>query len=591
MSTSWKFYLLTAVVGLFSTAGAAAADPPSRVARISFVTGTVSFRPSTVDDWTLAPINYPLTIGDHVWTDPNARTELELGRDTIRAAPSTELSVLNLDDRVAQIRLTQGAALVSVRSIDPDEVLEVDTPGGAVSLLQPGLYRLDVPETGNVTTISVRRGAAQVATAGGSFSIDTGQSVAVTADAPGPEAAVVRIDEFEDWALTRERRFETAASAQYVSTDTIGYADLDAYGAWRPVPEYGVVWVPRVQAEWVPYRYGHWAFVEPWGWTWIDDAPWGFAPFHYGRWAVVSGAGWVWIPGARAVRPVYAPALVAFVGGTGWQASLSVGAPVAWFPLGPREVYVPAYRVSPVYVTAINRPHVTVTNVNVQVTNITYVNRAVPNAVTAVPRDAFVRAQPVARVAVAVPAASVRAAAVVGAPQGVQPQARVSVVGEQAVRAPAPPAAAVNRQVIVRAAPPPQPHAAQAAPVRQAVAPTRTPPPPTPAPEQATAPKPAAPTAPPKTPAPLSQAPANADLQARHAQERQAQNAKHVQERADLQAHHQQQMQATKDPAQRKQLQQQHQEDVKALQARQNEERRQTQQRHAEENAAQKKKQ
>src|SRR4029079_18322212 len=95
------------------------------------------------------------------------------------------------------------------------------------------------------------------------------------------------------------------------------------------------VWMPRVRAEWVPYRYGHWAWVEPWGWTWIDDAPWGFAPFHYGRWAYVRG-GWVWAPGVMVARPVYAPALVAFVG--------VGGASVAWFPLGPREVYVPAWR-------------------------------------------------------------------------------------------------------------------------------------------------------------------------------------------------------------------------------------------------------
>ena len=54
---------------------------------------------------------------------------------------------------------------------------------------------------------------------------------------------------------------------------------------------------------------------------------------------------WGWIPGPIAVRPVYAPALVAFIGGPRFSLSVSIGGGgggnVGWFPLGPREVYVP----------------------------------------------------------------------------------------------------------------------------------------------------------------------------------------------------------------------------------------------------------
>src|SRR5262249_41809761 len=208
----------------------------------------------------------------------------------------------------------------------------------------------------------------------------------------------------------RDRRVENAAAARYVAPEMIGAVDLDAYGAWQTHAEYGPVWVPRVEAAWVPYRFGRWVWVDPWGWTWIDDAPWGFAPFHYGRWVRVP-AGWAWVPGARVVRPVYAPALVAFVGGPGWSAAVHVGEPVGWFALGPREPFVPAYRVSPVYVTAVNRPHVTVTTVDV--TRVTYVNREVPGAVTVVSRETFVHAQPVGRVAIAVPRETIRTVTVV----------------------------------------------------------------------------------------------------------------------------------------------------------------------------------
>ncbi|MGI8746549.1 MAG: DUF6600 domain-containing protein [Bryobacteraceae bacterium] len=125
-------------------------------------------------------------------------------------------------------------------------------------------------------------------------------------------------------------------------------------------------------------RYGHWAWIEPWGWTWVDDAPWGFAPFHYGRWAVIGG-GWGWIPGPARVRPVYAPALVAWVGGPRFNLSISVGGGgggVAWFPLGPREVYVPGYRASPAYINRVNTTNTTINNVNV--TNV-YNNTNVTN--------------------------------------------------------------------------------------------------------------------------------------------------------------------------------------------------------------------
>src|SRR6476661_5735283 len=127
-----------------------------------------------------------------------------------------------------------------------------------------------------------------------------------------------------------------------------GYEDLDDYGEWSNVTDYGVVWVPvAVPAGWAPYRFGRWVWVQPWGWTWVDDAPWGFAPFHYGRWAYVRGT-WVWVPGMVGARPVYAPHLAVFVGG---------GSTVAWFPLGPREVFVPSYRVSPAYVRRVNIAH------------------------------------------------------------------------------------------------------------------------------------------------------------------------------------------------------------------------------------------
>src|ERR1019366_6466042 len=267
-------------------------------------------------------------------------------------------------------------------------------------------------------------------------------------------------DEFDRWGRSRDDREERAQSAQYVSRDVIGYEDLDQNGDWRNVPDYGYVWFPsRVAAGWAPYRFGHWVWIEPWGWTWVEDEPWGFAPFHYGRWAVVGG-GWGWVPGPVVVRPVYAPALVAFVGGPRFSMSLAIGGGggVAWFPLGPREVYVPPYRTSVRYVQNVNITNPTVNVVNVtnvynnrDVTRVTYMHQNNVGAVTAVSHDTFVNARPVGAAAIRVNPEQLQTAEV---QRGVSvAPVRQSVGGSGIVATVRPPQAVMNRQVVVKQTP------------------------------------------------------------------------------------------------------------------------------------------
>ncbi len=147
------------------------------------------------------------------------------------------------------------------------------------------------------------------------------------------------MDEFERWADSRDRDEQQSISAQYVPTEMTGYQDLDSNGSWQDEPDYGWVWTPRtVAVDWAPYRFGSWRWIEPWGWTWIDDAPLGVSRRSTtAAGATVRGV-WVWVPGRRTpgFRPVYAPALVVFVGGPRFGVSHA-----AWFPLGPREIYRP----------------------------------------------------------------------------------------------------------------------------------------------------------------------------------------------------------------------------------------------------------
>ncbi|WP_239796081.1 DUF6600 domain-containing protein [Candidatus Nitrotoga arctica] len=345
-------------------------------------------------------------------------------------------------------------------------MFEIDTPNLAFSIREPGDYRIDVDADGSSTAVTVRSGRGEVYGEGSAYTIYAQRSYRFFgtdlrhydryAFLPPP-------NEFDLWSNQRNRRGESSMSARYVSRDVIGYEDLDEYGSWRNDPSYGYVWVPsRVSVDWVPYNDGRWVWVNPWGWTWVDDAPWGFTVSYYGRWAHIRD-NWCWVPGPIIARPVYAPALVVFVGGSNFQLSLSMGSGggVAWFPLGPREVYRPAYPVSRNYFTNINTSNTVVNNVNItnvynitNVTNITYVNRQVPGAVVAVPATTFVKSQLVARSRVEVSEEVIRSAPV-SVTASVTPD-HESLRGAAALGH-KPPAVAMEREVVAKTAPPPKP--------------------------------------------------------------------------------------------------------------------------------------
>jgi hypothetical protein len=391
-------------------------DPPTRVARLNYVQGAVSFQPAGEQDWLEADVNRPLTTGDNLWADKDSRGEIHIGATAIRLSSETGISFLNLDDRTVQLQLAQGTIEVHLRRLEPGNAFEIDTPNLAFTLAVSGEYRIQADPDGNSTAIIVREGAGQVTGAGESYDLTAGQQYIfngtdqLTFDAQ----AAPEFDNFEDWCQAQDQRENSSASARYVSRDVDGYYDLDGNGDWQTDPDYGAIWVPAgVAVGWAPYRYGHWVWIGPWGWTWVEDEPWGFAPFHYGRWAYVRGGYWGWVPGPMVVRPVYAPALVGFVGGAGFGVGVGFGSGfsgVAWFPLGPRDVYIPSYRASPRYVQNINVTNTRVVNVT-QVTtaynnyivnrnvgasrvDYTYAHNAV--AVTAVSRETFVGAKPVA---------------------------------------------------------------------------------------------------------------------------------------------------------------------------------------------------
>jgi hypothetical protein len=450
-------------------------DPPGRIARVNYIDGAVSFQPGGENEWLDASLNRPLVSGDNLWADKDSRAEVHIGSTALRLAPMTGITLLEVSDHVTQIRLVQGSLIVRPRHVDSEDAYEIDTPNVAFLVMQAGDYRLDVDPDGAHTDVTVFRGRGQVTGGGSSYTVLASQHATFIGTDQVSYAVheILPDDGFDNWALQRDRSEDDADAANYVSRDMTGYEDLDQYGDWNYVAGYGSVWSPRVVvAGWAPYRFGRWTWVGPWGWTWVADEPWGFAPFHYGRWAFV-GANWVWVPGSASVRPVYAPAQVAWVGG-GRGAHFSFGAGVGWVPLAPGEVFVPSYRVSRAYMNTVNltNTHVEMTRISnvynrvvvnraTTANDITYANRSVNGGVTVVSRETFVNSQSVSKNVVTVPAKELASVPVT---REVSPEpVRASVTGAGKPVETKPPAAMMNRPVVALRTPAPMPHSLDSA--------------------------------------------------------------------------------------------------------------------------------
>ncbi|SOE94470.1 FecR family protein [Burkholderia sp. D7] len=443
-------------------------DPPGRVARLNYLDGSVTMEPAGATDWAYAELNRPLTTGDQLWADTGARGELHVGSTALRLNQQTALSIVDIDDKNLQLKVTQGALSTRVRALPPGQTVEIDTPNVAMQASSPGEFRVDVAPDGSSTTVTLRSGTANLYGDGGVFQMTAGQQITFIGvnlqQQPGGPAPAP--DAFDQWVISRDRAEDASASARYVSREIPGYEDLDANGTWRSDPNYGEVWVPTVAVttQWAPYHQGHWTWIAPWGWTWIDDAPWGFAPFHYGRWAYLGNA-WAWVPGPVVVaQPVYAPALVAFVGGGGgghWGVDLAIGGAVgvgvAWFALGPHEPWHPGSGYSPSYYNRVNNVNITnvhnTTIVN-NITNIhnTYINQRVPGAITAVPADTFVHGQQVAQASHRLTAQQISGAQIGAGTAAIAP-VRGSFTGGMRTASVGAPAMAMQRQVVATRAP------------------------------------------------------------------------------------------------------------------------------------------
>ena len=282
------------------------------------------------EEWSPIGINYPVTSGDNLWVGAEGRAEIDYGAGQFRLAGDTSVHVSRLDDRQLALFVAQGRVIVRVRFLDRDEVATVDTPNTQVQLTRPGPLpdRGEPGPHGDHGRRPRGRGAGRHRRrrpAGAPRADRDGER-----RGPGVRRRAQRI---RHRRLRRvERRPRPPLRAQplgelRLAADGRAGRSSTATARGTRTPPTAPSGIPTaVAVDWAPYRFGRWAHVGRWGWTWIDDAPWGYAPFHYGRWVWVGGR-WGWSPGAYVARPVWAPALVGWVGGSGWAMAVTAGGP------------------------------------------------------------------------------------------------------------------------------------------------------------------------------------------------------------------------------------------------------------------------
>ena len=456
-----RFIAKTLIVFAFLSSAPALAEeePPTRVGRVSFISGTLAFYQSGETDWSAAKVNLPAATGGWFATDPQSRAEIRIGPDTIDIAEDSELNITDLRDRAMQLGIEHGRFNLHLRELGERASAEIDVPRGGVWLLQPGIYDIETGAADSPTRITAFDGSVRFVGGGVDVTIKAGDTLMLSGR-DTLSAAVERAvpDAFAKWCRSRDYNENRLASPHRVSPAMTGFEELDAYGSWNTVPDYGTVWYPNsLPAEWAPYRDGHWVWIEPWGWNWVDAEPWGFAPCHYGRWTRINDR-WGWVPGNFVPQPVYAPALVAFIAAPGIAAPapVDIGPAVGWFPLAPGEVYWPSYTRNPTYIENVNIANVSAT----KITNITKIVAAERSAdpPPQVASQQFVNRSAATVVPMRVMAAStaVAPAALTVRPQALQqasisvrpPQVRPATAGpiRPAAPAPTPNAAAPHAQ-------------------------------------------------------------------------------------------------------------------------------------------------
>lgn len=218
-----------------------------------------------------------LEIGDRVSTGANGKAEILLNPGSyIRLGSNSSFHFLttSLDD--LKIRVDSGTAMFEVFAANEFQVI-VETPTGSLSLIETGVYKVDVPQYG-LATVAVFEGKAQLADPSLPL-IKKGRTSVIGSTT----ASVTKFDrdkrgELGDWSKSRSKdlaKMTSSLQQRDVRDSLISSFDI---GRWSMFDSFGL-WVfnPRSMSYcFLPFGYGWsspYGFGLGGGFYWFD-LPW-----------------------------------------------------------------------------------------------------------------------------------------------------------------------------------------------------------------------------------------------------------------------------------------------------------------------------
>jgi len=291
---------LAVLVAAVSTLPAHASSQ-ARIVRLSDVHGLVQIDKNSGLGFENAFLNLPVTQGTQLRTRDNGRVEIEFeDGSTLRLAPNSQLtfSTLNLNDagtRISAINLIDGTAYVNWLGKDSDQ-FTMNFSGENVSLDHAAHFRVFTSVA--QTKVAVFKGVVQVAGPAGTVIVEKRKMVTFAGDDKPTLAKNIEEEPLDSWDKQAVDYHDQYSAKNNSSPYAYGLSDLNYYGAYTPVPGYGMLWQPFFAgAGWNPFMDGAWSWYPGAGYMFVSAYPWGWMPYRYGTWVTVPGVGWMWQPG------------------------------------------------------------------------------------------------------------------------------------------------------------------------------------------------------------------------------------------------------------------------------------------------------
>jgi hypothetical protein len=282
-------------------------DSQARIVRISYIEGDV--RLDSGQGYESATMNVPLTERNWLQTSSDGWAEVQLEDGSlIRLAPDsvivfTQLARASSGATLTTVDLDQGEAEFKLTKHNDGE-FNVTVKKNTIALTRSGSFRV-TSTNANPLEVAVMKGEVGVSDTdnGGEVAVKQNETFVLDPNDVARYALDKGVDgdDLDQWSIQRDEALSTYASSggRYIQSPyQYGASDLNYYGQYYDVPEYGNVWQPNnVGLGWDPFSNGYWSYSPGFGYTWVSSYPWGWMPYRYGRWVFVNGRGWCWAPG------------------------------------------------------------------------------------------------------------------------------------------------------------------------------------------------------------------------------------------------------------------------------------------------------